>query len=52
MRERSEEEAAELLRLRVPGTVVFDEIALAAEVVRENRPVEARILWTARLTGA
>lgn len=52
VRERSEEEAAELLRLRVPGTVVFDEIALAAEVVRENRPVEARILWTARLTGA
>ena len=51
VRQRSEQEATELLRLRVPGSVVFDEIALASEVRNESGQLECPILWRAKLAS-
>jgi hypothetical protein len=47
---RKEQEAAELLNLRVSGTIVFDEIALASMVWRENGELECPVLWRTRLS--
>lgn len=52
VRPRTEQETAELLSLRVSGTINFAELALASLVRRENGELECPILWRTRLSAS
>lgn len=51
VRRRSEEEAAELLQLQVPGEIRFDEIALASLIEPDNGELECPLIWRSPLTA-